>query len=137
MQAALITDQETIEFFELESLPPEKDQVVVDITLCGICGTDIHAFQSPGPAWPSTCGHEWTGVLSAIGSDVTRVSEGDRVIIGVPPSCGSCPACHAGQMDKCQTVLTATVGRGPYQTPHGGFADQLTIHQGRVVLANS
>lgn len=137
MHAALITDQETIEFFELESSPPEKDQVVVDITLCGICGTDIHAFQSPGPAWPSTCGHEWTGVLSAIGSDVTRVSEGDRVIIGVPPSCGSCPACHAGQMDKCQTVLTATVGRGPYQTPHGGFADQLTIHQGRVVLANS
>ena len=137
MHAALITDQETIEFFELESSPPEKDQVVVDITLCGICGTDIHAFQSPGPAWPSTCGHEWTGVLSAIGSDVTRVSEGDRVIIGVPPSCGSCPACHAGQMDKCQIVLTATVGRGPYQTPHGGFADQLTIHQGRVVLANS
>lgn len=137
MHAALITDQETIEFFELESSPPEKDQVVVDITLCGICGTDIHAFQSPGPAWPSTCGHEWTGVLSAIGSDVTRVSEGDRVIIAVPPSCGSCSACHAGHMDKCQTVLTATVGRGPYQTPHGGFADQLTIHQGRVVLANS
>jgi (R,R)-butanediol dehydrogenase/meso-butanediol dehydrogenase/diacetyl reductase len=136
MHAALITDQETIEFFELESSPPEKDQVVVDITLCGICGTDIHSFQSPGPAWPSTCGHEWTGVISAIGSDVTRVSEGDRVIIGVPPSCGSCSACHAGQMDKCQTVLTATVGRGPYQTPHGGFADQLTIHQGRVVLAN-
>ena len=136
MHAALITDKETIEFVEFEESAPDSDQVVVDITLCGICGTDIHSFQSPGPAWPATCGHEWTGIISKAGSEVTRVDEGDRVIIAVPPSCGSCPACHAGQMNKCQTVLMATMGRGPFETPHGGFAERLTIHHGRVVPAN-
>ena len=42
--------------------------------------TDVHAFQTPGPASPSTCGHEWTGTISAVGSDVSRVQEGDRVV---------------------------------------------------------
>ena len=136
MQAALITAKETIEFVDFDDPYPESDQIVVDITYCGICGTDIHAFQSEGPAWPSTCGHEWTGYVSKKGDAVNRLSDGDRVVIAVPPSCGQCSACHAGQMEKCQTVLTATVGRGQFATPHGGFAKQLAIHHGRAVLAN-
>ena len=136
MHAALITDQETIEFVEFPEPEPGADQVVVDIALCGICGTDIHAFQTPGPASPSTCGHEWTGTVSSVGSSVDRVSEGDRVVIAVPPSCGACEACHAGQMDKCRTVLMATVGAAQFATPHGGFAPQLAIHHGRVQRAN-
>ena len=136
MQAALITDKETIEFLEFDEPVPDNDQVVVDITYCGICGTDIHAFQSKGPAWPSTCGHEWTGFVSKIGDSVKGLSDGARVVIAVPPSCGKCPACHAGQMEKCQTVLMATVGRGPFATPHGGFAKQLAVHHGRTVIAN-
>ena len=40
-------------------------------------------------------------------------------------------------MEKCQTVLMATVGRGPFATPHGGFAKQLAVHNGRAVKANA
>ena len=137
MQAALITGKELIEFVDFDDPSPETEQVVIDITYCGICGTDIHAFQSDGPAWPSTCGHEWTGFISKTGATVTRLSEGDRVVIAVPPSCGNCSACHSGQMEKCQTVLMATVGRGPFSTPHGGFANQLAVHHGRAVKANA
>ena len=137
MQAALITGKELIEFVDFDDPSPETEQVVIDITYCGICGTDIHAFQSDGPAWPSTCGHEWTGFISKTGATVTRLSEGDRVVIAVPPSCGNCSACHSGQMEKCQTVLMATVGRGPFATPHGGFAKQLAVHNGRAVKANA
>ena len=137
MQAALITGKELIEFVDFDDPSPEPEQIVVDITYCGICGTDIHAFQSDGAAWPSTCGHEWTGFVSKAGSSVNRLSEGDRVVIAVPPSCGNCSACHSGQMEKCQTVLMATVGRGPFATAHGGFAKQLAIHHGRAVKANS
>ncbi len=136
MQAALITGKETIEFVDFDEPSPESDQIVVDITYCGICGTDIHAYQSEGPAWPSTCGHEWTGRISKTGDSVKRFSDGDRVVIAVPPSCGQCSACHSGQMEKCRTVLMATVGRGPFATPHGGFAKQLAIHHGRAVLAS-
>ncbi len=137
MLAALITDQETVALQEFDHPEPEPDQVVVDISFCGVCGTDVHSYQSPGPANPSTCGHEWVGHVSGKGADVDRLSEGDRVVIAVPPSCGRCAACHAGQMEKCQTVLLATVGRGPFSTPHGGFAPHLAVHHGRAVLANS
>jgi (R,R)-butanediol dehydrogenase / meso-butanediol dehydrogenase / diacetyl reductase len=135
MQAALITDVETVELLDFPDPDPRPDQVVVDITYCGICGTDVHAFQS-GKSRPSVCGHEWVGTISKTGADVDRVADGDRVIVGVPPSCGSCAPCHAGQMDKCQTVLTATVGAGPYETPHGGFAPQLAIHHSRAMHAD-
>ena len=137
MQAALITGKELIEFVDFDEPSPGPEQIVVDITYCGVCGTDIHAFQSDGAAWPSTCGHEWTGFVSKAGSSVDRLSEGDRVVIAVPPSCGNCSACHSGQMEKCQTVLMATVGRGPFATPHGGFAKHLAVHNGRAVRANA
>ena len=135
MQAALITGVETVELVDFPDPEPRPDQVVVDIAYCGICGTDVHAWQS-GQARPSVCGHEWVGTLSEVGAEVGRLSEGDRVVIAVPPSCGGCDACHAGQMDKCQTVLLATVGAGPYDTPHGGFAPRLAIHHGRAIAAN-
>lgn len=135
MQAALITDVETVELLDFPEPEPRPDQVVVDIAFCGVCGTDVHAYQT-GQARPSVCGHEWVGTASAVGADVGRIGEGDRLIIAVPPSCGSCAACHAGQMDKCQTVLMATVGAGPYDTPHGGFAPQLAVHHGRAVHAH-
>jgi (R,R)-butanediol dehydrogenase / meso-butanediol dehydrogenase / diacetyl reductase len=136
MHAALITEQETVELLEFPDPDPREDQIVVDISYCGICGTDVHAYQTPGAAWPSTCGHEWVGIVSKTGAGVTRIGDGDRVIIAVPPACGQCPACHAGQMDKCQTVLLATVGRGPYATPYGGFAPRLAVHHGRALHAD-
>ncbi len=136
MQAALITGQELVELVEFPEPVPTADQIVVDIAYCGVCGTDVHSYQTPGAAWPSTCGHEWVGTVSATGAAVKRIADGDRVIIAVPPSCGQCAACHAGQMAKCQTVLIATIGRGPYETPHGGFAPRLAVHHGRAVHAN-
>lgn len=135
MQAALITDVETVELVDFPEPEPRPDQVVVDIAYCGVCGTDVHGYQT-GRARPSVCGHEWVGTISMTGADVERLDDGDRVIIAVPPSCGSCSACHAGQMDKCQTVLMATIGAGPYDTPHGGFAPRLAVHHGRAVKAN-
>ena len=136
MLAALITDEATVELLEFDEPEPRPDQVVIDITYCGICGTDIHSYQTAGPANPSTCGHEWVGTISDRGRDVSRLDEGDRVVIAVPPSCGTCAACHAGRMEKCKTVLTATVGQGEFASPHGGFAPRLAVHHGRAIRAN-
>ena len=93
MKAALITEKETISFFEFDDPDPDLDQVVVEITLCGICGTDIHGFNTPGPMRASICGHEWTGIVSKTGDEVGRIKEGDRVVVAVPPSCGLCVSC--------------------------------------------
>ncbi|MSY09049.1 MAG: alcohol dehydrogenase catalytic domain-containing protein, partial [Actinobacteria bacterium] len=81
MFAALITGKNKVEMIEFPDPSPASSGVVVDIAYCGICGTDIHAYQSGAPYNPAICGHEWSGTLSAVGADVKSFSEGDRVVV--------------------------------------------------------
>ena len=136
MHAALITGKETVEMVEVPDPEPMADGVVVDIDLCGICGTDIHAWQSGDPYNPAICGHEWTGLVSEVGADVASFTEGDRVVCAVPPACGRCAACTAGQTMWCQSMLLVAVGRDRYAQPHGGFAPRIAAHKSRIVAAN-
>ena len=87
MFAALITGRHQLELVEFPDPTPADRGVVVDIALCGICGTDIHAYQSGQPYNPAICGHEWAGTISATGRDVKDLSEGDRVVVAVAPAC--------------------------------------------------
>ncbi|MGI9598687.1 MAG: zinc-dependent alcohol dehydrogenase [Acidimicrobiales bacterium] len=140
MDAALITGKGELRVDDVPEPTPDRRGVVVDIQLCGICGTDIHAFQSGAPYNPAICGHEWTGTLSAIGDDVPTLpgpsadlAEGDRVVVAVPPACGTCDACRAGQSDRCQVSFLVAVGRDPLAPPHGGFAPRLAVGANRVL----
>ena len=137
MHAALITGQETVEFIEFPDPTPAPAGVVVDIAYCGICGTDIHAYQSGRPYNPAICGHEWSGTVSAIGNEVTSVAEGDRVVVAVAPSCGNCAACHQGQADRCQVAFLSALGRDSLAPPHGGFAPRIPVAAARVVKTDS
>ena len=136
MHAALITGRETVEMVEVPDPEPMAGGAVVDIDLCGICGTDIHAWQSGDPYNPAICGHEWTGVVSAVAADVKAFSEGDRVVCAVPPACGRCDACAAGQTTWCQSTFLVAVGRDRHAQSHGGFAPRIAAHQSRLVHAN-
>ena len=136
MHAALITGKEIVELREFAAPTPTTDGVVVDVQLCGICGTDIHAYQSGHEYNPAICGHEWTGVVSAIGGGVNGHSEGDRVVIAVPPSCGRCDACRRGQQKWCSTAFMVGIGRDKLAPAHGGFAPQIGVGANRVVKVN-
>jgi (R,R)-butanediol dehydrogenase/meso-butanediol dehydrogenase/diacetyl reductase len=133
MHAALITGENRVELVEFPDPTPAPAGVVVDIAFCGICGTDIHAYQSGRPYNPAICGHEWAGTVSAIGADVKSVSEGDRVVVAVAPSCGQCTACRRGQADRCQVSFLSVLGRDPLAPPHGGFAPRIAVAAARVV----
>ncbi len=137
MQAALITGRGTVELIDFPDPEPADRGVVVDIALCGICGTDVHAFQSGHPYNPAICGHEWVGVVSARGTAVRSVEEGDRVVVAVAPSCGRCAACRAGQSDHCQVAFMSAVGRDPLAPAHGGFAPRIAVAEDRVIRADS
>ena len=136
MHAALITGRETVELREFPNPKPARRGVVVDIGFCGICGTDIHAFQTGRPYNPAICGHEWSGVISATGREVTSLSEGDRVVVAAAPACGHCTACNRGQSDRCEVAFLSTLGRDALAPAHGGFARQIAVAANRVVRTN-
>ena len=133
MFAALIVGQGHVEMREFPSPTPADDGVVVDIALCGICGTDVHAYQSGRPYNPAICGHEWAGTLAAVGRDVRSLAEGQRVVVAASPACGRCSACRAGQAQRCQVGFLSALGRDAAAPPHGGFASQIAVSESRVV----
>ena len=136
MRAALITGKETVELREFPDPQPAPSGIVVDVSFCGICGTDVHAFQSGRPYNPAICGHEWSGVVSAIGSDVRSLTEGDRVIVAAAPACGHCTACNRGQSDRCEVAFLSALGRDALAPRHGGFAPRIAVAANRVVRTN-
>jgi aryl-alcohol dehydrogenase len=84
-----------LEKVELED--PREDEVLIKIASCGACGTDkgiIHGLE-PYPT-PGVLGHESVGVVEAVGSRVTLVQPGDRVMIGFH-FCGHCRTCRRGE----------------------------------------
>ena len=59
MQVGLVTGRGRIELREFPDPKPTPGRAVVQIRYCGICGTDLHAYQSGEPYNPAICGHEW------------------------------------------------------------------------------
>lgn len=132
MRAGLVTGLEQIELREFPEPVAEAEKAVVQISGCGICGTDLHAFKDGGFYNPAICGHEWAGTVSAVGQGVDGVREGDRVGIGIAPGCGRCRECRAGDAAHCSAALMGMLGIGPLAAPHGGFASAIAIDASRL-----
>jgi aryl-alcohol dehydrogenase len=97
-----------LEKVELEG--PREDEVLIKVSSCGVCGTDkgvIHGLE-PFPT-PGVLGHEGAGIVEAVGSRVTRIEPGDRVMIGFP-YCGRCRSCRRGQPRYCEQGKTLMFG---------------------------
>jgi (R,R)-butanediol dehydrogenase/meso-butanediol dehydrogenase/diacetyl reductase len=135
MQAGLVTGKGQLELVEFPDPRPAPGRAVVDIAYCGICGTDLHAYQSGTPYNPAICGHEWCGTVSAVPADVS-VREGDRVAIGIAGACGHCATCRRGDPDHCESAFAGLVGVGPLAAPHGGFASAIAIDAARLYRVN-
>ena len=134
--AALITAKETVTFRRFSQAPPRSGCVTVDISLCGICGTEINSFRSGHLHSPAVCGHEWVGTVAAAGAGVDGLQEGDRVVLAVPPACGRCPECHRGLGEYCRMASLVARGRDPLAPLHGGFAGTITVQATRVMHAH-
>ncbi|MCH2170145.1 zinc-binding dehydrogenase [Myxococcota bacterium] len=132
MQAAIITGRGRVELQEFPEPEPAVEGVVVDVRYCGICGTDVHAYQSGDPYPPALCGHEWTGAVSKLGAGVSDLREGDRVTVAIKPPCGACLECRAGHEDNCRRALNAQGGGDRCGSDHGGFAPSIAVSADRV-----
>lgn len=105
----------------------------MSIAYCGVCATDTHGYTSGGLIPPSVFGHEWTGTVSAVGSDVTGVSVGQRVVACVGPACGHCAQCLAGFTANCDTAFAEANGITADAPAHGGFAREIAVNARRVL----
>ena len=108
------------------------DDIVIDIAFAGVCHSDIHQVrQEWGRAiFPMVPGHEIAGIVSAVGSAVTRHKVGDRVGVGcMVDSCRECTYCKDGEEQFCDKGAVMTYnGRGYDGVPtYGGYAKQVVV----------
>lgn len=132
MQVGLVTGQRQLTLKEMPAPKASPGRAVVDISYCGICGTDLHAYLSGAPYNPAICGHEWVGQISATAADVKHVQDGDRVAIGAAHPCGRCTACQRGNTSHCELVFAGATGQGPMAAAHGGFARAIAFDASRL-----
>jgi (R,R)-butanediol dehydrogenase/meso-butanediol dehydrogenase/diacetyl reductase len=99
--------------------PPETDWVLLRTTAAGICGSDLHNYRTGH--WitrsPSVAGHEFAGVVTALGAGVSGLAVGDSVVADSRFWCGECDACRSGRTNVCTSL--GFVG----EVCDGGFAE--------------
>jgi 2-desacetyl-2-hydroxyethyl bacteriochlorophyllide A dehydrogenase len=106
VKAAVITGPGAIEVTTVEDPTPGRREVVVEVAACGLCGTDLHILQGEfAPTLPVIPGHEFAGVVVAVGTGVTGVTDvkiGDRVAVDPSLYCFECHYCRLGKNNLCE-----------------------------------
>ena len=110
VQAVVVKEKNAPVSLETILVPdPGPGEALVDILTCGVCHTDLHYKQGAiNDDYPFLLGHEATGVVSAVGPDVTEVAPGDRVVLNWRAVCGECRACRKGEPQYCFNTHNAT-----------------------------
>jgi (R,R)-butanediol dehydrogenase / meso-butanediol dehydrogenase / diacetyl reductase len=134
MRAGLITGIRQCEVTDVAEPTPVDGSAVVEIRLCGICGSDVHAYAEGWQYAPQLCGHEWFGEVVATGAGVDSVRDGDLVMAGLGPGCGRCSYCTIGQVHYCRPANREYNGMGPHASPNGGFASLIGVDADRLVV---
>ncbi len=115
----------------------EPTDAIVRITSTAICGSDLHLYEVLGPYMHKgdIIGHEPMGVVVEVGSAVTNLAKGDRVVIPFNISCGHCFMCAMGLQSQCETTQVKEKGSGAslfgfselYGSVPGGQAEYLRV----------
>lgn len=100
---------------ELPRPEPGAGEIVLHVRAALTCGTDVKAFVRGHPKFPmpTPFGHEFAGVVAAVGAGVTDLREGDAIMATPTAPCGACFYCDREQENLCETVM-ATMVRGAF-----------------------
>jgi D-arabinitol dehydrogenase (NADP+) len=113
MKAAIIERPGTIRVSDVETPRATRpDEVLVKVMASGICGTDVHIFHGEYlGSYPMTPGHEFSGVVEAVGSAVKRFTPGSRVAVEPNIPCDNCAACLSNRQNFCENWQAVGVTR--------------------------
>ena len=129
------------EHVSVETVPDpilqQPTDAIVRITSTAICGSDLHLYSVLGPFMTpgDVIGHEPMGIVEEVGSEVTGVRPGDRVVVPFTISCGHCTMCGQGLPSQCETTQVTERGTGAallgysklYGQVPGGQAEHLRV----------
>ncbi|MCS3407603.1 Zn-dependent oxidoreductase [Serratia sp. AKBS12] len=123
MKSVVIEQPGKLVIQQRELPQPAADEVRVKVKFAGICGSDVHIFHGHNPfaKYPRVIGHEFFGVIDAIGSDVDDRQLGERVSVDPVVSCGQCYPCSVGRPNVCASLQVIGVHRD------GGFSDYACV----------
>jgi threonine dehydrogenase-like Zn-dependent dehydrogenase len=121
----------------------EPTDVIIEVTSSGICGSDLHLIEVMAPFMTEgdVMGHEPMGIVRDVGSEVTAVQPGDRVVVPFNISCGTCWMCSQGLQSQCETTQNREKGFGAslfgytklYGQVPGGQAEYLRVPFGNTL----
>ncbi|NLU82818.1 NDMA-dependent alcohol dehydrogenase [Rhodococcus sp. HNM0569] len=135
---------------EVDLGDPVEGEVQVRLAASGLCHSDAHVVSggSPVPFMPVLGGHEGAGIVTKVGPGVSRLAEGDHVVLAFIPACGTCPSCASGLQNLCDEGAGLLTGQAisdkTYRVTRDGdpviqmcllgtFAPYVTVNQASVV----
>ena len=136
---AALSAGSTLSPFEFDRRDLGLNDVALDISYAGICHSDIHQVAEEwGPAiFPMVPGHEIAGIVTSVGSGVTKFAVGDKIGVGVfVDSCRSCTSCVKGLQQYCVEGMTGTYNgleRDGKTVAMGGYSNIFVISQDYAV----
>jgi len=132
MKAAVLRGPNDIVVEEVPVPEIGPADVLIKVSLCGICGSDIHSFTTGMFVEPGQImGHEFSGEVAEVGEEVVGLQPGDRVTGFSAGVCGECEACQRGEALLCAELFKQSTG---YGLP-GAFAEYVKIE--KAVLGES
>lgn len=131
MIGAYFLGNQCIETRPLVLPEPGEGQVLVKVSACGVCGTDVHIYHggkgSAEVVPPVILGHEFSGHIVKLGSGVTGLEEGQLITVDPNIYCGKCRPCRQGQKQMCHHMRAVGVNMD------GGFADYCLVPYAQCV----
>lgn len=131
MIGAYFLGNQCIETRPLVLTEPGEGQVLVKVSACGVCGTDVHIYHggkgSAEVVPPVILGHEFSGHIVKLGSGVTGLEEGQLITVDPNIYCGKCRPCRQGQKQMCHHMRAVGVNMD------GGFADYCLVPYAQCV----
>ncbi|MDX3926812.1 MAG: zinc-dependent alcohol dehydrogenase family protein [Shinella sp.] len=107
---------------DVEKPAPGPGDLLVRVEACGICGTDRHLLAGEFPSKPPvTLGHEFSGIIEAVGDGVRGFRTGMRITGDPNIHCGRCPQCQRGRINLCENLQAIGIHRD------GGFAEYVIV----------
>lgn len=99
---------------------PSKNEVIIEVHACGICGSDVQNMERPFVE-EKIPGHEFSGIIAEVGKEVKDWKVGDRVVVNPQTYCGRCNYCKAGDINLCNDIRVIGFQR------NGAFAEKVAV----------